>query len=87
MRGLLAVLAWVVMGGAVLGAAFSMVGAAAYMRQHGSPLMTTPGPLAYLLATTGFRLAEAFGIGLGLLFLLDIDRRVRLREALTSEAR
>ena len=87
MRGLVAVLASVVMGGAVLGAVVSVVGAAAYARQQGSPLLTTPGPLAYLLATTVFRLAEAFGIGLGLLFLLGLDRRVRLREALTSEAR
>ena len=78
MRTLLAVLAWVVMVGAVLGSILSVAGALTIMRQQGSPLLTTGGPLAVLLVSTTFHLAEAFSIGLGLLFLLDLDKRARL---------
>ena len=78
MRTLLAVLAWLVMVGAALGSVFGVLGALALMRQQGLTASGAAGPLFYLLVNTGFRLMEAIALVLGLLFLLDLDKRARL---------
>ena len=77
MRILLAVLAWCVMVGGALGAVLSGLGAVAVVRQQGMAPSASAGPLLYLLVGTGFRLIESLALGLGLLFLLDLDKRVR----------
>lgn len=75
MRVLLAVLAWCVMVRATVGSAFGFLGALALMNQQGLTASAYPGVLFHLLVNTGFRLIEAFALGLGLLFLLDLDKR------------
>ena len=77
MRTLLAILAWVVMILGALSSLLSIVGAlAAIGVAHASG-----GAMIALLLNNGFgslaRFVECLAVGLGLLFLLDVDRRLR----------
>ena len=77
MRGFLLVMAWVVMTLGVLTSLLGIVGAlAAIGMAHASG-----GATIALLLNNGFgslvRLAESLAVGVGLLFLLDVDRRLR----------
>ncbi len=87
MRTLLAVLAWCVMVGAVLGSGFAVLGALSVMHERGIAISASAGPMFYLAVNTGFRLVEAFALGLGLLFLLNVDKRLRTGHAAGLETR
>lgn len=81
MRGFLQVMAWVVM---ILGALSSFLGVVGALAAIGMA-HASGGAMMALLLNNGFgslaRLAECVALGVGLLFLLDVDRRLRSGDA------
>ena len=81
MRVLLAILAWWVMVGSVIGAASSVWGAFLVMRNEGLVGSELAARLFYIVINASFSIVVGLALGLGLLFLLHVDKRLRLGSA------